>query len=160
MLQLSLFCLAYGEYPSQLAVPCPVSYSQRPAPQKHPPNFGNSSPDFSAPDEKQKNMLSCRKGSRERKMPKWEEKKKNKNTRSCSLTSIFCSCYRKKAEASRQTHCLSVIIPLSSSPRQAKPPHESDHKEGMEPDRTCTHLGSTYCQCKLSGSSGAAEMCQ
>lgn len=37
---------------------CQVFYSQHPAPQKHPPNSGNTSPSFGAPDEKQKNTLS------------------------------------------------------------------------------------------------------
>lgn len=37
---------------------CQVFCSQRPASQKHPPNFGNTSLNFGAPDEKQKNTLS------------------------------------------------------------------------------------------------------
>lgn len=37
---------------------CQVFCSQRPASQKHPPNFGNTSLNIGAPDEKQKNTLS------------------------------------------------------------------------------------------------------
>lgn len=39
------------------AVLCQVFHSQHPALQKHPPSFGNTSPSFGAPDEKQKNTL-------------------------------------------------------------------------------------------------------
>lgn len=98
---------------------CQVFCSQRPASQKHPPNFGNTSLNIGAPDEKQKNTLSLIPAAEKDPEKGRRLNMKKKNTSSCSLTNILCSFYGKKTEASCQTHCLGIIIPLSSSPCQA-----------------------------------------
>lgn len=132
---------------------CQVSYSQRPAPQKHPPNFGNASPNFGASDEKQKNTLSLLPAA-EKDPEKGRCLNRKKNTSSCSLRNILCSCYGRKTEASCQTHCLGIIIPLSSSsPRQANLPlNQAIRKEWSQTGLLhilARHAASVSCQAAL-----------